>query len=124
MVDSNDRERVNEAREELMRMLAEDELRDAVLLVFANKQVGGEGVLGGGVGGCRPRGALCGSLRYWGRRSHSAVPVLGASGMAATPQPDPIPVSAPQPMPTPTSAPQPPHRPHKQLPSHISLPPS
>lgn len=38
MVDSNDRERVNEAREELMRMLAEDELRDAVLLVFANKQ--------------------------------------------------------------------------------------
>lgn len=39
MVDSNDRERVNEAREELMRMLAEDELREAVLLVFANKQV-------------------------------------------------------------------------------------
>lgn len=39
MVDSNDRERVNEAREELTRMLAEDELRDAVLLVFANKQV-------------------------------------------------------------------------------------
>uniref|UniRef100_A0A8C1VM59 ADP-ribosylation factor 3 n=1 Tax=Cyprinus carpio TaxID=7962 RepID=A0A8C1VM59_CYPCA len=38
VVDSNDRERVNEAREELMRMLAEDELRDAVLLVFANKQ--------------------------------------------------------------------------------------
>lgn len=39
VVDSNDRERVNEAREELMRMLAEDELREAVLLVFANKQV-------------------------------------------------------------------------------------
>lgn len=39
VVDSNDRERVNEAREELSRMLAEDELRDAVLLVFANKQV-------------------------------------------------------------------------------------
>ncbi|EDM04600.1 ADP-ribosylation factor 1, isoform CRA_d [Rattus norvegicus] len=39
VVDSNDRERVNEAREELMRMLAEDELRDAVLLVFANKQL-------------------------------------------------------------------------------------
>ena len=38
-MDSNDRERVGEAREELMRMLAEDELRDAVLLVFANKQV-------------------------------------------------------------------------------------
>ena len=39
MVDSNDRERVQEAREELCRMLNEDELRDAVLLVFANKQV-------------------------------------------------------------------------------------
>ena len=39
MVDSNDRERVGEAREELSRMLNEDELRDAVLLVFANKQV-------------------------------------------------------------------------------------
>ena len=39
MVDSNDRERVGEAREELGRMLAEDELRDAILLVFANKQV-------------------------------------------------------------------------------------
>ncbi|XP_063725609.1 ADP-ribosylation factor 1-like [Symsagittifera roscoffensis] len=38
VVDSNDRERVNEAREELNRMLLEDELRDAVLLVFANKQ--------------------------------------------------------------------------------------
>lgn len=39
MVDSNDRERITEAREELYRMLNEDELRDAVLLVFANKQV-------------------------------------------------------------------------------------
>lgn len=38
-MDSNDRERIAEAKEELMRMLAEDELRDAVLLVFANKQV-------------------------------------------------------------------------------------
>uniref|UniRef100_A0A914PUL2 ADP-ribosylation factor n=1 Tax=Panagrolaimus davidi TaxID=227884 RepID=A0A914PUL2_9BILA len=38
VVDSNDRERIGEAREELVRMLAEDELRDAVLLVFANKQ--------------------------------------------------------------------------------------
>lgn len=48
MVDSNDRERVNEAREELMRMLAEDELRDAVLLVFANKQVcAWDGIEGG-----------------------------------------------------------------------------
>ncbi|XP_022800474.1 ADP-ribosylation factor 1-like [Stylophora pistillata] len=38
VVDSNDRERVGEAREELNRMLNEDELRDAILLVFANKQ--------------------------------------------------------------------------------------
>lgn len=38
VIDSNDRERINEAREELTRMLQEDELRDAVLLVFANKQ--------------------------------------------------------------------------------------
>lgn len=39
VVDSNDRERIAEARDELNRMLNEDELRDAVLLVFANKQV-------------------------------------------------------------------------------------
>lgn len=38
VVDSNDRERLTEAREELNRMLLEDELRDAILLVFANKQ--------------------------------------------------------------------------------------
>ncbi|VDP90391.1 unnamed protein product [Echinostoma caproni] len=38
VVDSNDHERIGEAREELSRMLNEDELRDAVLLVFANKQ--------------------------------------------------------------------------------------
>ena len=39
MVDSNDRERITEAKDELDRMLNEDELRSAVLLVFANKQV-------------------------------------------------------------------------------------
>ena len=45
VVDSNDRDRIddsqgsdNSAKDELQRMLAEDELRDAVLLVFANKQ--------------------------------------------------------------------------------------
>jgi len=45
VVDSNDRERIDasnsseaSAQEELHRMLSEDELRDAVLLVFANKQ--------------------------------------------------------------------------------------
>merc|ERR1712054_54411 len=34
----NDRDRVGEARDELHRMLNEDELREAMLLVFANKQ--------------------------------------------------------------------------------------
>lgn len=38
VVDSNDRERCAAARDELHKMLAEDELRDAILLVFANKQ--------------------------------------------------------------------------------------
>jgi GTPase SAR1 family protein len=38
VVDSNDRERIEKSKEELMKMLNEDELRDAVLLVFANKQ--------------------------------------------------------------------------------------
>ncbi|KAI8822187.1 ADP-ribosylation factor [Fimicolochytrium jonesii] len=38
VIDSNDRDRIGEARDELQRMLNEDELRDAVLLVFANKQ--------------------------------------------------------------------------------------
>ncbi|KAI7802188.1 ADP-ribosylation factor 5 [Triplophysa rosa] len=38
VVDSNDRERVAESAEELSKMLQEDELRDAVLLVFSNKQ--------------------------------------------------------------------------------------
>lgn len=38
VVDSNDRDRISEARDELQRMLSEDELADALLLVFANKQ--------------------------------------------------------------------------------------
>jgi ADP-ribosylation factor 1/2 len=38
VVDSNDRGRIAEAREELLRMLGEDELRDVILLVYANKQ--------------------------------------------------------------------------------------
>ncbi|KAF8576415.1 ARF/SAR [Ramaria rubella] len=38
VVDSNDPERVVEAREELHVLLEADELRDALLLVFANKQ--------------------------------------------------------------------------------------
>ena len=38
VVDSNDRERIYAARGELEKMLAEDELRDAAILVLANKQ--------------------------------------------------------------------------------------
>eukprot|EP01062_Namystynia_karyoxenos_P024478 TRINITY_DN1954_c0_g1_i1.p2 TRINITY_DN1954_c0_g1~~TRINITY_DN1954_c0_g1_i1.p2 ORF type:complete len:226 (+),score=96.87 TRINITY_DN1954_c0_g1_i1:80-679(+) len=38
VVDSNDRDRVGQAREELQRLLATEELRDACLLVLANKQ--------------------------------------------------------------------------------------
>lgn len=39
VVDSNDNDRIAEAKDELMRLLAEEELKDAVILVFANKQV-------------------------------------------------------------------------------------
>jgi small GTP-binding protein len=38
IVDSSDRARIEDARDELMGMLNNDELREAVLLVFANKQ--------------------------------------------------------------------------------------
>jgi len=38
VVDSNDRERIGEANDELQKMLQEEELQDAILLVFANKQ--------------------------------------------------------------------------------------
>ena len=38
VVDSSDKERVETARDELQKMLSEDELKDAVLLVLANKQ--------------------------------------------------------------------------------------
>merc|ERR1711879_25899 len=38
VVDSNDRDRIEDAHEELTKMLGEDEMRDAALLVFANKQ--------------------------------------------------------------------------------------
>jgi ADP-ribosylation factor protein 1 len=39
VVDSNDRDRVDAAHEELHKMLNEDELREAIVLVFANTQV-------------------------------------------------------------------------------------
>mmetsp|Transcript_47803 Transcript_47803/g.117118 ORF Transcript_47803/g.117118 Transcript_47803/m.117118 type:complete len:183 (-) Transcript_47803:15-563(-) len=38
VVDSADQERLGVAKEELVAMLGEDELKDAILLVFANKQ--------------------------------------------------------------------------------------
>ena len=38
VVDSNDRDRVDDAAEELKKMLAEEELKDCVVLVMANKQ--------------------------------------------------------------------------------------
>ena len=38
VVDSSDRNRVDKAREELKKMLAEEDLKEVVLLVLANKQ--------------------------------------------------------------------------------------
>eukprot|EP00931_Biecheleriopsis_adriatica_P061448 TRINITY_DN36948_c0_g1_i1.p1 TRINITY_DN36948_c0_g1~~TRINITY_DN36948_c0_g1_i1.p1 ORF type:complete len:211 (-),score=53.70 TRINITY_DN36948_c0_g1_i1:21-629(-) len=38
VVDSSDRDRIDEAQEELMKMLKREEMRDAVLLVMANKR--------------------------------------------------------------------------------------
>ena len=38
VVDSTDRERIGELREEIERLMNEDELRDVPVLFFANKQ--------------------------------------------------------------------------------------
>ena len=38
MIDSNDPDRMEEARSELQRIIQDREMRDALLLVFANKQ--------------------------------------------------------------------------------------
>ena len=38
MVDSSDQQRITEAKEELMKVLAHEELRDATVLIYANKQ--------------------------------------------------------------------------------------
>jgi len=38
VVDSNDHERVGEAKKEIQKMLKEEELRNSTLLIFANKQ--------------------------------------------------------------------------------------
>jgi hypothetical protein len=49
VVDSQDRERVDEAKQELHRILSDREMKDCLLLVFANKQD-----LPGGMLSCRP----------------------------------------------------------------------
>lgn len=38
VVDSNDKERINEASEQLNRLLEEEQLKNIILLIFANKQ--------------------------------------------------------------------------------------
>lgn len=38
VIDSNDRNRIDEARQELHRIILDREMKDALLLVFANKQ--------------------------------------------------------------------------------------
>ena len=38
VLDSNDRERMAEARDEFYSVINDDEMKDAVILVFANKQ--------------------------------------------------------------------------------------
>lgn len=38
VIDSSDRERMDEARTELARIIQDREMKDALLLVFANKQ--------------------------------------------------------------------------------------
>ena len=38
MLDSNDRDRISECKDELWRLLGEEELVDATILVLANKQ--------------------------------------------------------------------------------------
>ncbi len=38
VIDSNDRVRIDEARQELHRIILDREMKDALLLVFANKQ--------------------------------------------------------------------------------------
>merc|ERR1712146_627859 len=38
VVDSNDRDRIDDARDELHKMINDEELKDAIVLVYANKQ--------------------------------------------------------------------------------------
>lgn len=44
VVDAADRDRVDEARQELHRIINDREMKDAVILVFANKQDLAEGI--------------------------------------------------------------------------------
>ena len=46
VIDSNDRSRIDEARQELHRIILDREMKEALLLVFANKQdiAGGMGL--------------------------------------------------------------------------------
>ena len=39
VIDSNNLERIEEAHEELAKLMAEKRLKDALLLIYANKQV-------------------------------------------------------------------------------------
>jgi 50S ribosomal subunit-associated GTPase HflX len=43
VVDAADRDRIDEARQELHRIINDREMRDAIILVFANKQDLGDG---------------------------------------------------------------------------------
>eukprot|EP00661_Eupelagonemidae_sp_cell13_P002458 gene2458-4209_t len=61
VVDSNDQGRVAQAREELQKLLLDDELRDACLLVFANKQ-------GDAAAGARRAATAVQGLGWSGRR--------------------------------------------------------
>ena len=38
VIDSSDRDRIDDARDELHKMVADEDLKDAVILVYANKQ--------------------------------------------------------------------------------------
>lgn len=71
VVDSNDGERIEEAKDQLHIMLCEDELKDVPLLVFANKQ---------DLPGAMPTAALCEKLglnqlrqRLWYIQASSAI---------------------------------------------------
>lgn len=59
VIDSNDRDRIDEARQELHRIIQDREMKDSLLLVFANKQdlPGGES----------PPSALHGRIGYGNR---------------------------------------------------------